>query len=677
MLFLSPLLLWFLARGRACPITIHLINRRRHKTIQWAAMQFLLKAIARVARQEEAPPHPHPHLPRAGHRRARPRRRPAHRFRPHRLGRRLDRHRGAAARPLRLDGNQTRRRPRSAPPDRHRRKSATPWPISAPRASCSSTAPAAKPQEIPSPDVLDRLSATAATDTAADFPALLGRAAEFLTDTPGRSEVWLASDLQASNWRPDDERWAAARASLAALPQKPAVRVLSLTGPTAANSSVRLLGSRRSGDELLLDLEILRSGDARGTSSLPLTTHLNGSRTTENLTLPGQSLRFQKRITLPPDSETGHGWLSIPADGNPRDNAAFFAYGPARPAKSLIVAPPGESADYLALAAAPPGFGNFEARRASIPPRPPPRSLRISPPSCGPRRCPPAPPPMPCSASSPPAAMCFSCRPAHRPTPLSMISSWSDPAEAPAGKFFILDDWNHSDGPLRDGIDGTPVAANRLKAIRRQIPHRRRHAARPLGGWRTRAHPPDCRSRHRVVSRHRCRITPGPISAMPMSCCPPSSASSPPAPTASMPRYLATVGSPAARLLPGETRTRLDDYGSPDPANTEYEAGIHRLGERLLAVNRPPQEDAPGNPHPRGARLRARRHRLHPARPSRPSHRPQPLPRRLARLPHRHALLPPLRSPALPAEEIPPRGPARKKPPPESFSSLKLITTNF
>ena len=144
-----------------------------------------------------------------------------------------------------------------------------------------------------------------------------------------------------------------------------------LTGPTAANSSVRLLGARRSGDELLLDLEVLRSGDARGTTALPLTTHLDGTRTTENLTIPGQSLRFQKRIALPAGSDTGHGWLSIPADGNPRDNAAFFAYGPARPVKSLIVAPAGESADYLALAAAPPGFGNL-----SSPPRRSGRSRR-------------------------------------------------------------------------------------------------------------------------------------------------------------------------------------------------------------------------------------------------------------------------------------------------------------
>jgi hypothetical protein len=57
--------------------------------------------------------------------------------------------------------------------------------------------------------------------------------------------------------------------------------------------------------------------------------------------------------------------------------------------------------------------------------------------------------------------------------------------------------------------------------------------------------------------------------------------------------YLATIGSENAQLLPGETRTRLDDYGTSDPANIAYEAGVFRFGERLLAINRPAQEDNP------------------------------------------------------------------------------------
>jgi phage tail sheath gpL-like len=71
----------------------------------------------------------------------------------------------------------------------------------------------------------------------------------------------------------------AGRASLAALPQKPALRILSLTGPTAPNVSIRLLQSRRTGDDLVLDLELLRSDESRGIASIPLTTALDDYRT--------------------------------------------------------------------------------------------------------------------------------------------------------------------------------------------------------------------------------------------------------------------------------------------------------------------------------------------------------------------------------------------------------------
>lgn len=43
MSFYQQPLLWFLCAA-AIPVIIHLLNRRRHKTLAWAAMQFLLKA---------------------------------------------------------------------------------------------------------------------------------------------------------------------------------------------------------------------------------------------------------------------------------------------------------------------------------------------------------------------------------------------------------------------------------------------------------------------------------------------------------------------------------------------------------------------------------------------------------------------------------------------------------
>src|SRR6185369_6849891 len=48
--FGSPLMLWGLAVG-GIPIVIHLLHRRRYKTVPWAAMRFLLAATKKQSRR--------------------------------------------------------------------------------------------------------------------------------------------------------------------------------------------------------------------------------------------------------------------------------------------------------------------------------------------------------------------------------------------------------------------------------------------------------------------------------------------------------------------------------------------------------------------------------------------------------------------------------------------------
>lgn len=582
-------MLWGLLAA-SIPVIIHLLNRRRHKTIHWAAMQFLLKAT-RESRGKKKLRH---FLILACRTlgiaalifaAARP-------IVSGLLGWGggsidlvvlvLDRSASMEAKPG--DGLNPRRQivlEKVRDAMQH---------LDGARLVLIDSA-TAQPQDVPSPEVLADLSSTAATDTSADFPTLLTRAAEFLAETHGRAEVWLASDLQTSNWQPDDDRWAAARASLANLPQKPAIRVLSLTGSAAPNASIRLLGSRRAADDLLLDLEVFRAADSHVSANLSLTTTLNGTRTTETLTLPGQSLRFQKRIALPPASTTGSGWFSIPADGNPRDNAAFFAYGPARAVKSLIVAPAGEAADYLALAAAPPGYGNQHCERIEPSQA---AALTTSEVSAILWAA-----PLPTGAAAEQVTRFLTgggqvifFPPGTPPAGPFLELNWSPPTPAEKDKYFILKDWNHSDGPLRDGLDGTPLPAERLKAIRRQI---------PLGdaGQLARWEDGEAFLARRIVDRGTAWFV----------------ASTPDYTWSNLgdadvllpvvqrilalgterfdASYLTSVGADATKTLPGETRTRLDDFGTADPANAAHLAGIFQLSERLLAVNRPAAEDAP------------------------------------------------------------------------------------
>jgi hypothetical protein len=585
MTFLSPLLLWFLAAA-SVPVIIHLLNKRRHKTVQWAAMQFLLKAT-RESRGKKKLRHILILTCRA-------------------LG--IAALAFAAARPvvsgllgwgagtidtvvlildrsasmdLRSGDGQSAKRELVLQKVRD-----TMADLGNPRLILIDSA-TGKPQEVPSPDVLAEISATAATDSAADIPALVSAAAETLSGGSGRSEIWLASDLQSSNWRPEDsERWAAARSSLSALLQKPAVRVLSLTGEAAPNVSLRLLASRRSSDGLLLDLELIRSEEDRGTLNLPLTVSVNGAATGESVTLPGQSLRFQKRVAINDAAESGHGWLSIPADGNPRDNSVFFAYGSARPVKSLIVAPTGESADYLTLAAAPPGFESQSAVRVD--------PAEFSKTSTADFSMILWAAPLPSSENSGILEAFLTqggqvvCLPSAAPSSETFLGmKWEPVATADTGKFFILQDWDQSDGPLRDGIDGTPIPAERLRAIKRAIPD---GDSAPLARWED-GEPFLTR---KIVDRGTLWF---------LGSIPDYTWSNLGDADVLLPviqrilalgserfdsSYLAEINTEAASLAPGETRVRVDDFSQ---GNSAYDAGVFRLGERLVAVNRPLAED--------------------------------------------------------------------------------------
>ncbi len=587
MIFLNPLLLWGIL-AVSLPILIHLINRRRHQTIAWAAMQFLLKA-ARQSRGKKKLRHIAILTCRAlaiaalCFAAARP-------VASHFMGwgggtidtvvLLLDR---SASMEIQVsEGGPTKRervleQVRSALGD-----------LGSPRLVLIDSA-SKNPQEVPSSDALLDLSATAPTESAADFPGLLLRAAEALMDRAGRSEIWLASDMQSSNWLPEDERWAAARASLAALPSKPAIRVLSMSSSVTSNVSIKLLETQRMNRELILNLEISRDERARGAVSIPLTRHMNGAATTQPVQVQSQTLRFQQKVPIADDQPSGFGWLTIPADGNLADNSVYFAYGPKPAVSSMVVSAPGEAAEILSLAAAPPGYEGQTTQRiepsaiASTPLHQVAAIFWLA--------------PIPKDEgylamnrflSDGGHVMFF---PAGEASDTGFVDfKWSEPSVADTEKFFILKDWDTSDGLLRDGKDGSAIPAGKLKAIRRQIPL---GEAAPMARWDD----GEAFLTRRIMDHGTAwfmgtrpeynwsnlgdadvllpavqRVLEGGSERFSIS-------------------HQAFVGEPASQLAPGEIRARLDLTQKSDPANAAYLTGIYRLGTRVLAINRPPAED--------------------------------------------------------------------------------------
>lgn len=448
-------------------------------------------------------------------------------------------------------------------------------------------------QEVPSPDALPELSTTFATDTQADIPTLLTKAIDYIDETnPGQTEIWLASDMQRGDWRPTDSRWNAVRTGLESLPNETKLRVLSSGNELAQNVAIELVASRRVEDNLFLDLKLTRSnGD--GSSTVPITYSLKGARSAERVTMNGQELRFQKRLPLSAADVDGSGWVGIPSDNNPRDNSVFFAFGGKEPVQSWIVSekPSGNTANYLRKAAAPDGFDRYSSEiialtqttkidwstaslivwQAQIPTGAVAAQLQEF-------------------ATSGGSVIFF---PPEKPSNNIIFgTSWGSIQEAPADEYFINGSWIKDDGPWRNSLSDQKMPIDQVRGVKRcSIQGDGTSLAewddgspllyRQLQGLGTAIFintlPNDRWSNLEFVALHLVavqrllekgtdRLHSG---------------------------YRAIAGSEKAKLRGNEIRDRLDSFEDYEPALGSYRAGVYRLGERVIAVNRPAAENSP------------------------------------------------------------------------------------
>ena len=189
---------------------------------------------------------------------------------------------------------------------------------------------------------------TGPTDTAADLPAMFRAALDYLVkNKPGRAELWVASDLQASNWRPESAEWQDIAARFAGLRQDVRVRVLDLSAPPGNNISVllktadlRVRDPQAGTARLTLGLELRASGEHPAT--VPLLVTRDGTKSQIDLALNAGVQRETLKFDLP-KLAAGWGQVELPADDAPADNAAYFVVSPPatqRAAKSLATAFP-------------------------------------------------------------------------------------------------------------------------------------------------------------------------------------------------------------------------------------------------------------------------------------------------------------------------------------------------
>ena len=212
-----------------------------------------------------------------------------------------------------------------------------------------------RPIALPKADALTDLPQTTATDTAADIPALLQSALDYITtNKTGRTDVWLLSDLQQSDWDPSGGRWETLRKAFGTAQ---GVRFHLLTYPQEARDDLGVNVDRvtrretAGGAELLLDLRVTRHADHPQPVDVPLRFVVNGAATTAKVTLKDNQLVLQG-YALPIDKAVKRGWgrVELPADAWASNNVWDFVFDEAPVLQSVIVSDDPAVSDPLSAA---------------------------------------------------------------------------------------------------------------------------------------------------------------------------------------------------------------------------------------------------------------------------------------------------------------------------------------
>jgi hypothetical protein len=199
-----------------------------------------------------------------------------------------------------------------------------------------------QPQPIAKADVLLDLPQTGETDTAADIPGLLQGALDYITSNKtGRTDVWLLSDLQQSDWDASGGRWETLRSAFVTLK---GVRFHVLCYPEKAADDLAISVervTRRVSDEkaeLLLDLRITRQSEDPQPIEVPLRFVINGVATSAKVAMKENQLVMQA-YAVPIDKATQRGWgrVELPGDASAPNNVFHFVFDEPAPLHSVIV----------------------------------------------------------------------------------------------------------------------------------------------------------------------------------------------------------------------------------------------------------------------------------------------------------------------------------------------------
>ena len=451
--------------------------------------------------------------------------------------------------------------------------------------------------ELETLDSLADFPNTWATDGAADMPRLLEKTLEYVsTNNVGQTEVWICSDLQASDWHPSGGQWEGVRDGFTALEQPVRFHVLAYDSPPQENLSATVASVRRVvvGDDARLFLSVSgRREGGDGRREVPLAVVVDGARSVIQVAIDGETFALENhQLSMDGDADAGWGKVELPHDANPRDNSSYFAFGEEPEKRVVIVSDHLSHARVLALAAAPPVEASLS--RAEILPISAVGGIDWSDIALVLWQA-----PLPEGADAVVLerfvatggyVMCFP--PDGDSSPEWLGCRWGTWSEAPTDRPFSVESWRDDSGLLRSAASGRPLPLGDLEVSR----YRAIEAPGTALASFASGHPLLVRAETDEGGLYFCATLPSSTSNL---------AREGIALVVCVQRALeagarrladalhSVIGEPVA--FPSDIVKQVAGPGEGAlSTQSSYVAGVYQIGERLMARNRPPAEDFTG-----------------------------------------------------------------------------------
>lgn len=212
---------------------------------------------------------------------------------------------------------------------------------------------------------LPDLPETGPSATSADLPTMMQTALDYINaNQTGRTDIWVCSDLRENDWDASGGRWEGLRSGFS---EKDGVRFYLLTypEPTKENVSVSVANVHRrqigNDAELVMDLKLRRQSESNEPINIPVQFVINGARSEDTFSMTDKEYeRLGHTIKIDSQTRTGHGRVELPNDTNPEDNVYHFVFAEPPVHKTIIVSDDKEAGSLLQLAAGTPAVSTID-----------------------------------------------------------------------------------------------------------------------------------------------------------------------------------------------------------------------------------------------------------------------------------------------------------------------------